>query len=236
MSKPKRFMFNTRNFDPDYDPDKDPYNYEDEDTDSEWETEEDDDEQEEDDDEPEEVEEPPAPTFSEEQLHAAQQKSFADGKANGIQEANQQFEHMIANAMTQISANLPQIFQQQEALHQDNQQEAVNIALAIVKKILPVYSQRHGTDEVLQIIRECLENLRSEPRVLIKVNDAARDTIAEKILQEAENQGFDGKVNVVGDPTILEGDCRIEWQDGGAERNRDETWEQIEQVLTRHLS
>lgn len=124
MSDLKKYMFEDRTFDPDFDPDDE----------NSFEFAEDRRGQEEVAEEEAFYEEPPAPTFSEEEVAAAQQTAFDEGKTAGLQEANAQFEHMMATALTQISATLPQVFQQHVQSQHDHEALALSVARAVGKK------------------------------------------------------------------------------------------------------
>ncbi|MDV7339009.1 FliH/SctL family protein [Terasakiella sp. A23] len=225
MAGVKRYMFEDRTFDPDFDPDDE----------STFEFAEEHDEADAEEAE-EEFEEPPAPTFSEEEVMAAQQTAFDEGKTAGLQEANAQFEHLIANALTQISQSIPQAFQQHSQAQEDHEAHALAVARAVTKKIIPAYAEKHGVDEIINVVSRCLEPLRAEPRIIVKVHESLRDEVHEKLVKIADEVGFDGRVVVMPHDDLVPGDCRVEWSEGGAERNSEELWQQIDEIIERNLT
>jgi len=236
MSTVKRYLFENRTFDPDYDPDADhSYDFDADDDELELNTQEE--MTETGPDETEEAEEaPPAPTFSEEEVLSAQQTAFDEGKAAGIQEANAQFEHLIANALTQLAQSVPAVFDQHGKEQQAHSDLALKYSHALVQKIMPVYSQKHGVDEIQDLVAKCMEPLRSEPRIMVKVHESLREDLQEKLGKIAEEQGFDGKLVIMGSEDIVPGDCRVEWSEGGAQRDSAQIWEQIDEILERNLT
>ncbi|WP_135076001.1 FliH/SctL family protein [Terasakiella sp. SH-1] len=228
MGTVKRYLFENRNFDPDYDPDADhSYDY---DGEEEGEFEEDEEELEE------EEEVPPPPTFSEEEVLAAQQTAFDEGKTAGLQEANAQFEHLIATALTQISQTMPTIFDAHGQGQQDHEAHALSVATAVARKIIPAYAEKNGLEEIIHVVRLCLEPLRAEPRIIVKVHDSLRDDVHDKLIEIADQVGFDGRVIVLAEEDIVPGDCRVEWSEGGAERNSDDLWQVIDEIIERNLT
>lgn len=226
MSDLKKYMFEDRTFDPDFDPDDE----------SSFEFAEDRRVQEEIEEEEAFYEEPPAPTFSEEEVAAAQQSAFDEGKTAGLQEANAQFEHMMATALTQISATLPQVFQQHRQSQDDHEALALSVARAVGKKIIPAYAEKNGLDEILAVVSQCLEPLRSEPRIIVKVHESLREQTHDKLIKLADQIGFDGRVVVMAHEEVVPGDCRVEWAEGGAERNNETLWQQIDEIIERNLT
>jgi len=230
MSTVKRFFFENRNFDPDYDPEADhSYDYDEEN--HEYASEEATDAVEEEAPPP-----PPPPTFSEEEVIAAQQTAFEEGKTAGIAEANAQFEHLIATALTQISQNIPTVFQQHSQTQEEHEAHALSVANAVTKKIIPAYAEKNGLDEIIHVVSQCLEPLRAEPRIIVKVHESLQADLQEKLTQIAEQMGFDGRVVVMGYEDIIAGDCRVEWSEGGADRNSEEIWQQIDEIIERNLT
>jgi flagellar assembly protein FliH len=234
MSNVKRFLFENRNFDPDYDPDADhSYDYEGEegvlqDQRPAEEDIEDEDEEEE--------ELPPPPTFSEEEVLAAQQTAFDEGKQAGLEEAMEQFEHMMSTALTQIAQTIPQVFDAHSTAQETHEAHALSVATAISKKIIPSYAEKNGLDEIVSVVARCLEPLRSEPRLIIKVNESLREAINDKLVQLADEMGFDGRVVVMAHEDLIPGDCRVEWSEGGADRKTADLWKQIDEILQRNLT
>ena len=45
--------------------------------------------------------------------------------------------------------------------------------------------------------------------------------------------GFSGRVAVVADPALGQDDARVEWSDGGVERNTAQIWQEIEAAIQR---
>lgn len=226
MSDLKKYMFEDRTFDPDFDPDDE----------NSYEFAEDRRVQEEPEEDESFYEDPPAPTFSEEEVAAAQQSAFDEGKTAGLQEASAQFEHMMASALTQIATTLPQVFQQHAQAQQDHEALALSVARAVSRKVVPAYTEKHGLDEILAVVSQCLEPLRAEPRLIVKVHESLREETQEKLLKLADNIGFDGRVVVMAHEDIVPGDCRVEWSEGGAERNSETLWQQIDEIIERNLT
>ena len=52
----------------------------------------------------------------------------------------------------------------------------------------------------------------------MRVNDSLYAAAREKLDDIARAHGFEGKLVVLGEPSVGVGDCRIEWADGGVNR------------------
>ena len=67
-------------------------------------------------------------------------------------------------------------------------------------------------------------------------SDALLDDAREKLTEIARTRGFEGRLVVLADPDVAKGDCRIEWADGGLERNQAAIDLAITQAVTRYVT
>jgi len=178
-----------------------------------------------------EEEAPPPPTFSEEDLTLAREQAFEQGRQTGLQEAAQSLEQMVGMAMATAAHHLQAIGAAQAADAESLAQEAAAVAVAIVRKLHPEFARRYGVQEIESAVSDCLAHLDRLPKVTIKVAPALLDAVKEKAKGLAAQVHFDGKLAVVGEASLTLGDCRVEWGDGGAERDQSRVWAQIDQAV-----
>jgi flagellar assembly protein FliH len=185
--------------------------------------------------EPEEPPPPPEPVFKSADLLQAHEDGYADGFANGKAAAE-------AAATARLSATLERLADQLEYIVQSavdtaaRQREGViEIGAAIARKLLPDLSRRQGTAEAEAMMSAVITELIDEPRMVIRVADEDLDALSERIDAVAQRRGFAGKVVLLAEPTVAAGDCRIEWADGGVERDSARLWNDIDQAVVRLL-
>ncbi|CBS89481.1 FliH/SctL family protein [Azospirillum lipoferum] len=206
--------------------------------------------------EPEEPPPPPAPTFGEEELAAARAQGYAEGLAAGKSEGtaagygkgftdgmasgqNTGYErgkaeveatvnNRIANALAQIADGVSRLLAEREAGNAARTEQPVHLALAIVRKLLPEWARRGGMAEVEAMVRTCLTDLIDEPRLVIRVAEDTMGLVRDHLDEAVGSRGFGAKLMVVGDPSIAPGGCRIEWAEGGMERDTAQLLAEIE--------
>jgi flagellar assembly protein FliH len=71
--------------------------------------------------------------------------------------------------------------------------------------------------------------------VTVRANPEMLESVRERAELVSQAVAFDGKLVYAADPRVAFGDCRVEWGDGGAERDLARSWEEIEAVLARAL-
>lgn len=174
--------------------------------------------------------------MSEEQVGALREESFAAGRAQGAEEARAQAESLAAGALTRIEARLGEAAPQMAAVIDAVKRDAVAAAMAALRKLVPRLSKQDGLADIEQVVASCLATVLEEPRVVVRVNDSMLDLVKDRIADVAAKAGYDGKVVLVVDDNLGPGDCRVEWADGGAERDTGWVWKQIDGVVERFFA
>ena len=65
----------------------------------------------------------------------------------------------------------------------------------------------------------------------MRIHESQFDQVNARIQETVARKAYAGKVVMLADEAIMPGDCRIEWADGGIERNAETTWKDVEQVI-----
>ena len=110
--------------------------------------------------------------------------------------------------------------------------------------MLPVENSTYGRvadihhllpESGLHIINEAFQFLTDQPKVMIRVASDLEEPLSGKVNLMASRVGYEGQVVLTGDPELELTDCRISWYAGAVERSLDETWEQIDEMVSRVL-
>jgi flagellar assembly protein FliH len=174
------------------------------------------------------------PTFSEEEVNAARQEGFANGKEQGISETLAGIEKTTGDTLNLISNNLAKLFADQNQANQEISEDATALSLAIFRKFFPSLNQQSALDEVTSTVVKILNRLIDEPRILIKANTAISEDLAERLTRHFEEKGFNGNLSVIADDDVTMGDCKLEWSNGSAERNLSALMGEIDDIIAQN--
>jgi flagellar assembly protein FliH len=190
------------------------------------------------DEEPEEVEEepeePPVPTFSEEELIASREEGFKAGKDEGAREAMEDSSRVLAEILQNVGAQISKLIANQTKTIILSEEAAIEVAMAVTKKLFPSLQEEHSFNEVLGAIKGSFENLLDEPKITVRAAPEYKEDITNEMNTLADDFGFEGKIVVIADENMNPGDCRIEWDSGGAERKVDTIWREIDEIVERN--
>lgn len=186
--------------------------------------------------EQEEPEEPPPPTFSLEELSFARDAAFEEGRQAGLAEAQQQVDRLVADTLNALIEQVPALFRRQDDANEAHAREGVRVALAVIRKMLPAAAETHAFGEVTRVVEEVIGDLLDEPRIIVKVAEPLVDAVRQRLEAVCQAQGFEGRVVVQADDRMRAGDCRVEWTDGGAERDQERLLRDIEDAVENALA
>ena len=146
------------------------------------------------------------------------------GYRNGFQAAETEMKAETARRLTlaleQIAKTLETMAQGLNAIESRLESEAVDVAHAVASKLAPALIAREPLAEIQTLATETFRQLLASPHVVVRVSDKLYDAAREKLEKISQQAGFEGRLVMLGEPDIAEGDCRIEWADGGVTRDR----------------
>jgi flagellar assembly protein FliH len=178
----------------------------------------------------------PVPTFSEEELEQARAEAFAAGREEGLRDAMGQAERRVADALDMIGIRLAHLMDGLEAANRAATASAVAVAAGIARKLLPELARHGAAEEVVAVVGEAMERVIEEPRIVVRVDAENHPVLEERLAKLAEIKGYEGRLLVVAEASLALGDCRIEWSNGGAERDMAALWNEIDRVIERNLT
>jgi flagellar assembly protein FliH len=146
---------------------------------------------------------------------SAHRRGYQEAQAD----AKVEFDRRMADAMERIAANLAEANNALRAIETRLECEAVEVAVAVAKKLAPTLIAREPFAEISALASDCFRELVSAPHLAVRVNDALYAEAREKLEDIVRAKSFQGRLVVLAEPDIAVGDCRIEWADGGINRN-----------------
>jgi flagellar assembly protein FliH len=178
----------------------------------------------------------PPQVFSEEEVTVIRDESLQNGIRQGRMESLQEIEQSIAVLSSAIVDKLNELLAGETQREMMAQEIAVKATLVTIKKVWPQVLNKCGLEFVETTIRQSMDNNSEEPRIVVRVHDTMLDAVVKRLPQLQDQQAFAGKVIVISDQTVIAGDCKIEWADGGLDRLSRTLSQQLDAALDRILS
>jgi flagellar assembly protein FliH len=170
------------------------------------------------------------------QVAAAEARAHRDGFTAGQREAKAESDRRAALALEEINVAIKNIASRFAAVETRLETEAVDVAVAAARKLCNELIAAEPLSEISGLIRECFSHLVSTPHLVIRINDALYEGARERIEKLAKQSGFEGRLVILAEPTIANGDCKIEWADGGVVLERAAIEAKINELVGRYMA
>ena len=175
------------------------------------------------------------PAFTEDDLARVRAEGFAEGREQASREAAQSMELRLTESFETVGERLYEVISSKESGNAAAAREAIAIAVAIARRMVPELYRRNAVAEIEHTVATVLSQVLETAELTVRIAESLADPLRERIKALAETRGIGDRVRIMADPSLTEGDCRIEWLGGGAERNTAAMWDEIEAIVEKNL-
>lgn len=166
----------------------------------------------------------------------AESIAYRNGFAAGQAQAQGEIAQNTAAALAVIADGLDRIHRALGGIEARLETEAVEVAVAVAGKLAPELIAREPFAEISALATECFRHLVKTPHVSVRISADLYAAGKEKLEDIAQARGFEGRLVVQPDATLAAGDCRIEWSEGGVNRDRAATLAVVGDVVARYVA
>jgi flagellar assembly protein FliH len=185
---------------------------------------------------PDRRERPATPAEVAQKIAAAEARAYRDGYDAALREAKVESDRRAALALEAISVAIKGIAVRFSGIESRMETEAVDVAVAVARKLADELIDREPLGEVTALVSDCFAQLVSTPHLVVRINDQLYEAAQTRIEALAKQSGFAGRLVILAEPNIQSGDCRIEWADGGVVRERATIEAKINELVGRYIA
>ncbi len=167
---------------------------------------------------------------------AAEARAYRDGYDAALREAKVESDRRSALALEEIGIAIKSIAARYSGIETRMETEAVDVAVAVARKLCGELIAREPLGEVTALVRDCFSQLVSTPHLVVRINESLYEAAHERIEKLARQSGFEGRLVILAEPEIETGDCRIEWADGGVVLEREAIDAKINELVGRYIA
>ena len=167
---------------------------------------------------------------------AAEARAYRDGFDAGQREAKAESDRRAALALEEIKISIQGIAARYAGVETRMETEAVDVAIAVARKLCGELVAAEPLGEIVGLIRECFAQLVATPHLVVRINESLYEGARERFERLAKQSGFEGRLVILAEPEIATGDCRIEWADGGVVLERAAIEAKINELVGRYMA
>ena len=169
-------------------------------------------------------------------IASAEACAYRDGYEAAQREARAESERRTVLALEEIGIAIKAIAARFSGIEGRMETEAVDVALAVARKLCGALIAAEPLGEVTRLVGDCFSQLVSTPHLVIRINDALYEATRDQIERLAKQSGFEGRLVILAEPEIETGDCKIEWADGGVVLERAAIEARIDELVGRYIA
>jgi flagellar assembly protein FliH len=181
-------------------------------------------------------ERPATPAEIAQKIAAAEARAYRDGFDAAQREAKAESDRRAAQALQEIGVAIKAIATRFSGIESRMETEAVDVAVAVARKLCSELIATEPLGEVTKLVTECFSHLVSTPHLVVRINDSLYEGARERIERLAKQSGFEGRLVILAEPGIATGDCKIEWADGGVVLERAAIDAKINELVGRYMA
>ena len=166
----------------------------------------------------------------------AEKAAHDRGYAAAQTDAKVESDRRITTALERVAAAIAASNSALKAIETRLECEAVEVAVAVGRKLAPALLAHEPFAEIAALASECFRQLVATPHIAVRGQDALSATTQEKLGDIVRTRGFEGRLVVLAESDIAPGDCRIEWADGGVNRDSAAADAEISKAVTGYLT
>lgn len=175
--------------------------------------------------------EPIAKTYSEEEVAEKVKAAEQDGYEKGFKSSQEGMDATVSRLMEEMNNKLMTLVANSSNLSCELEKQSMDLAKAIIKKLVPSLNDEHAVEIVNNFISENFNNFKNEAKLSFYIHPDIISYVQENIAKLANSHDFEGKISLHKDAKLGLADCRIEWENGGVERNTAEMSTKVEDLL-----
>jgi flagellar biosynthesis/type III secretory pathway protein FliH len=180
---------------------------------------------------------PEAPTFSEEDVKAAEMKGYQRGFQEGNEDGKRQLDaereamekQMLAHVESFAKAIAP-LFDDYRKIAVELRKQMPQVALAIARKVTAETLDEKADAIVSKMVLAACESMISEPKLTITVHESMGDLLAKQLEILTNRLNANNEIIILRSPDMPLSDYKLEWKNGAMERSVSHIWEQIERA------
>jgi flagellar assembly protein FliH len=166
----------------------------------------------------------------------AEARAYRDGYDAAQREAKAESDRRAALALEEIGVAIKGIASRFAGIETRMETEAVDVAVAVARKLCSDLIAAEPLGEITGLVRECFSHLVSTPHLVVRIHESLYEGARERIEQMAKRSGFEGRLVILAEPEIAKGDCRIEWADGGVVLERATIEAKVNELVGRYMA
>ncbi len=158
-------------------------------------------------------------TFTEEEVAEKENKARTEGYEAGYQQAKSEQQEERNHLLSEINNKLMMLSADMSSQNKNADNQVIALCKEIMHKLVPVVEKAQAEKLVKAFLEKNFSQFKDESKLAFYFNPEALPYVQEEISHLANIHDYEGKISLHKDAAMAVSDCRVEWENGGVERN-----------------
>ena len=149
-------------------------------------------------------------------MEQARQEGFAEGRTDGYRQATEDLaasdRRRQVESLEAISQQVGNLIVTTDERVTELEQQLLAFVLAVFEKVAPELVTARSAPRAEAEVREAMAMARGASMLRVHISPAVHAAVGEALVQSASD--FEGRVEILADAGLSDGDARVEWDNG----------------------
>lgn len=161
--------------------------------------------------------------YLESEVSIIKQQVFSEAFQKGIDESKLEIakrrEALQKEMLIRFDMNISDLIEDHKKILQNLQNLILDLTVSLFKKVLGLYVEKNGLEEVKHFILNNLDALSKLPNLIITTHPENLSDAKEAITQNPKLMAYPLEIQFQEDDSLTYADCHICWEEGSIEKN-----------------
>ncbi|WP_068088567.1 FliH/SctL family protein [Polycladidibacter stylochi] len=168
-------------------------------------------------------------------LAQARSEGFAEGQREAEQRLSGAHKAHVDALADKLEGIVRKSLVQLDAELLAQEKRAAELSIVVARKLCEHLVAREPIGEVVALLTACLAPLRKTPSLVVMLPQEDAEELAQVTDQLVARHSFEGRLQVLGVEGMQQGNCRIEWPEGGINRDMAMNLAKIEKAIANYF-
>lgn len=169
--------------------------------------------------------------YSEDEVNARENLAEEKGYERGFKASQEGLEAQNNRLLEEINNRLLMLVAGIDGKEYELENQVLRIAGEAISKLVPVIEKDNAVALVNEFLNKNFKNFKNESRLAFYFNPDTISNVQQTISRLANIHDFEGKISLHKDSSLSVSDCRVEWDNGGVERNSADMLQKVDKIL-----
>lgn len=175
-------------------------------------------------------------TFTEEEVAEKENKARTEGYEAGYQQAKSEQLEEQNRLLSEINNRLMMLSADMSSQTKDVDNQVIALSRDVIHKLVPVLAKSQAEKLVKAFLEKNFAQFKNENKLAFYFHPQALSFVQEEIARLANIHDYEGKISLHKDETMQLSDCRVEWENGGVERNSAQMLNKADKIFEANTS